>query len=116
MTIPNDDIGRLSTAVAGQIQVITDRLIDVLTDEDFAAITDQEVEEVPVLNPNTGELVVGLAVAHPRLGEVILSILNGELIVQRNAKGRIEYARLDDEGEPGDWRDAPPPPSGSKTN
>lgn len=115
--IPDDDIGRFSTAVAGQVQVITDRLIEVLSNEDYDAITDEEVEDVPVPDPSTGELVVGLAVVHPRLGDVIFSILDGKLIVQRERKGRQEYARMGDDGEPVEpWTEIASPKSRSQFN
>ena len=99
-------------AIAGQIQVITDTMIDVLDDQEFDDITDHEVEPVSALDPSTVELIVGLAVYDGR----IFAEINGDLIEEREAKGRVEYRRIGPDGERGPWKDAPPPPSRSRQN
>jgi hypothetical protein len=60
----------------------------------------------------TGELVVGLTISDLTYHEV-----NGELIVQREAKGRLEWTRVGDDSEPIEpWEGIAPPPSRSRSN
>lgn len=62
-------------------------------------------------DPATGATVVGLAV-----DELTYSLSNDELVVQRERGGRVEYARVGNDGEPRAWHMLGPPPSTAAAN
>jgi hypothetical protein len=100
----------LSNANAAQLHRLALRLteLDLLDLEDDP---DGEIEIGSINDLVTGEIIVAIAVDGSTYWEH-----GRDLIEQREAAGRTQYRHIGVDGEPGPWKNAPPPPSRASTN
>jgi hypothetical protein len=102
------DLGRIN---ASQVDHLSQRLVAL----GLLDLTDNPDEVVEVLTRNdlwTGDVVVAIGTGGSTYWES-----GTQLIEQREAKGRIQFRRLDANGKPmEDWQDSRLPPSGAAMN
>ena len=105
-TSEHPDLKRISTAIAYELQLLIDRLLT-LGAVDPDAYREDEIDWMHWIGADTGEIVVALIVRERTYWEDSRS---KDIIVQREAKGRMEWTRLDKDGEeiePWDWARPP---------
>jgi hypothetical protein len=96
---------------AGEVHRLALRLVE-LGLLDFDADPVDEVEIGAINDLATGEMVTAICPD----GEHTYWKHGRQLIVHREHGGRLQYARVNDDGSFGPWADAPPPPSQSRNN
>ena len=96
-------------AIAAQLVIPSNRMAAVLGED--LGTDSEEVEVGCIHDPLTGHTVVGIAI-----DALTYSLANGELICHRERGGRVEWAKVTEDGEPDRWRTIAPPPGTATMN
>ncbi len=102
-------VDRAVAEIGSQLIVLQSKMLERLG-ADFGTDSD-EASLGYAHDPNTGATIVGI-----ELGGLVYSLTNGELIVQRERGGRLEWAKVGGAGEPDSWRIVAPPRTTAASN
>ncbi len=106
----NPDHDPASEAVAGQIQILADRLLAHIGDA-IHDVPDDAIDSGHDIDEQTGELLVSITI-----GDYTYHEAGDDLIVQTERAGRMEWTRVRDDGTLEPWQVAAPPRSLAASN